>query len=189
MRRAPEVAELEEAIDHAGDTLSDLLAREAVRLRNTRIRYQLGLSHFPPTISFVPPLRSAERGTGGEPNKTGPLPWEAGPICVARAVYKLVEHHPMPATTAPQPRPLPVEQGHIIRQSGQQEVVVGRTIMILLFTRRVSPCQPHLGVVDNDWAGGLVTGHAAYPFASPAPPSPPVGWGAAGGVRKVTSSS
>src|SRR3989442_359755 len=144
MRRAPEVAELEETIDHAGDALSDLLAREAVRLRNTRIRYQLGLSHFPPTIPFVPPLRSAERGTGGEANKTGPLPWEAGPICVARAVYKLVEHHPMPATTAPQPRPLPVEQGHIIRQGGQQQVAVERAIMILLFTRQVPPCQSHV---------------------------------------------
>src|SRR5438093_9755959 len=187
MRRAPEVAELEEAIDHAGDTLSDLLAREAVRLRNTRIRYQLGLSHFPPTISFVPPLRSAERGTGGEPNKTGPLPWEAGPICVARAVYKLVEHHPMPATTAPQPRPLPEGQGHIIRQGGQQQVVVWCAIMSLLFTRRVPPCQPYFRVVDRDWADRLVTAHAAYPFSSPAPSSPPVAWGEPEAYAKVTS--
>ena len=86
--------------------------------------------------------------------KTGPLPWEAGPICVARAVYKLVEHHPMPATTAPQPRPLPEEQGHIVRQAGQQ-VVVWCAIMILLFTRHVPPCQSH---VRAGWGqGGWLT--------------------------------
>src|SRR5882762_3202567 len=44
-------------------------------------------------------------------------------------------------------------------------------------------------VVDKDWAGRLVTGHAAYPFASPAPPSPPVAWGEPGAYAKVTSRS
>src|SRR2546430_6228642 len=83
----------------------------------------------------------------------------------------------MPATTAPQPRPLPEGQGQIIRQGGQQRVVVWCAIMSLLFTRRVPACQPYFRVVDRDWADRLVTGHAAYPFASPAPPSPPVSWG------------
>src|SRR6267143_1364331 len=127
--------------------------------------------------------------------KTGPLPWEAGPICVARAVYKLVEHHPMPATTAPQPRPLPEGQGHI-RQAGQQAVVLC-AIMILLFTRQVPRCQSHVragasgdqGVVDKDHARGLVTGHGAYPFASPAPPSPPADRGEPEAYAKVTSRS
>src|SRR2546427_8703028 len=40
--------------------------RETVRLCDARIRYQLGLSHLSPTIPFVPPLRAAERGIGGE---------------------------------------------------------------------------------------------------------------------------
>jgi len=93
----------------------------------------------------------------------------------------------MPATTAPQPRPLPEERAHIIRQGGQQRVAVWRAIMILLFTRQVPPCQPYFRVVDKDWAGRLVTAHAAYPFASPAPPSPPVAWGEPEGYAKVTS--
>src|SRR3989441_11490704 len=93
----------------------------------------------------------------------------------------------MPATTAPQPRPLPEERAHIIRQGGQQLVVVWRAIMILLFTRRVQPCQPSFRVVDTDWARRLVTSHAAYPFASPAPPSPPVAWGEPEAYAKVTS--
>src|SRR5256885_15347711 len=58
--------------------------------------------------------------------------------------------------------------------AGQQQVVVWCAIMSLLFTRRVPPCQPYVRVVDSDRADRLVTGHAAYPFASPAPPSPPV---------------
>jgi hypothetical protein len=93
----------------------------------------------------------------------------------------------MPATTAPQPRPLPEGQGHIIRQGGQQLVAVWCAIMILLFTRQVLLCQPYFRVVDKDWAGRLVTGHAAYSFASPAPPSPPVAWGEPEGYAKVTS--
>src|SRR5206468_5463955 len=93
----------------------------------------------------------------------------------------------MPATTAPQPRPLPEERAHSIRQGGQQRVAVWSAIMILLFTRQVPPCQPCFRVVDKDWAGGLVTGHAAYPFASPAPPSPPVAWGEPEAYAKVTS--
>src|SRR5436309_198627 len=93
----------------------------------------------------------------------------------------------MPATTAPQPRPLPEGQGHIIRQGGQQRVVVWCAIMSLLFTRRVPPCQPYFRVVDKDWAGDLVTAHAAYPFAPPAPPSPPVAWGEPEAYAKVTS--
>src|SRR2546430_2548666 len=40
--------------------------REAVRLRDARIRCQLALSHLSPTIPFVPPLRVTERGIGGE---------------------------------------------------------------------------------------------------------------------------
>ena len=48
---------------------------------------------------------------------------------VARAVYELLEHHPVPATKAPQPRPLPGERAHIIRQGGQQLVVVWCTII------------------------------------------------------------
>src|SRR5947208_3081187 len=173
--RAPKVAQLEEAIDHTGGTLTDRLAlrvdhelrgqglfvwirhtgelgdllgqgagvqplgvaadalierglaragqtgepqRETVRLCDARIRYQLGLSHLAPTIPFIPPLHNEAK------TKQARFPREAGPICVARAVYKLVEHHPMPATTAPQPRPLPEGQGHIIRQAGQQQVVV-----------------------------------------------------------------
>src|SRR2546426_12704328 len=95
----------------------------------------------------------------------------------------------MPATTAPQPRPLPEGQGHIIRQAGQQQVVVWCAIMSFLFTRRVPPCQPYFRVVDKDWAGGLVTAHAAYPFASPAPSSPPVAWGEPEAYAKVTSRS
>jgi hypothetical protein len=35
----------------------------------------------------------------------------------------------MPAVTAPQPRPLPEEHAHIIRQGGQQWVAVWRAIM------------------------------------------------------------
>src|SRR5438552_1130712 len=159
--RAPKVAQLEEAIDHTGGTLTDRLAlrvdhalrgqgllrwlrqtgepqRETVRLCDARIRYQLGLSHLAPTIPFIPPLHNEAK------TKQARFPREAGPICVARAVYKLVEHHPMPATTAPQPRPLPEEQGHIIRQGGQQQVAVDRAIMILLFTRHVPPCQSHV---------------------------------------------
>src|SRR5712691_5695328 len=95
----------------------------------------------------------------------------------------------MPATTAPQPRPLPEERAHIIRQGGQQLVVVWRAIMILLFTRRVQPCQPSFRVVDTDWARRLVTSHAAYLFASTAPPSPPVAWGEPEAYAKVTSRS
>src|SRR5260221_40157 len=93
----------------------------------------------------------------------------------------------MPATTAPQPRPLPEGQGHITRQGGQKLVVVWWAIMILLFTRRVPPCQPYFRVVDKDWARPLVTSHAAYPFAPPAPPSPPVAWGEPEAYAKVTS--
>src|SRR5437870_11065249 len=59
--------------------------------------------------------------------------------------------------------------------------------MILLFTRRVRPCQPYFRVVDKDWARRLVTSHAAYPFAPPAPPSPPVAWGEPEAYAKVTS--
>jgi hypothetical protein len=93
----------------------------------------------------------------------------------------------MPATTAPQPRPLPEERAHIIRQGGQQRVAVWSAFMILLSTRQVPSCQPYVRVVDKDWAGGLVTAHAAYPFASPAPPSPPVAWGEPEAYAKVTS--
>src|SRR5256886_939896 len=78
-------------------------------------------------------------------------------------------------------------QGHIIRQAGQQQVVVWCAIMSLLFTRRVPPCQPYVRVVDSDRADRLVTGHAAYPFAPPAPPSPPVAWGEPEAYAKVTS--
>src|SRR5438093_12136322 len=60
--------------------------------------------------------------------------------------------------------------------------------MSLLFTRQVPPCQPYLRVVDTDWAGGLVTDHGAYPFASPAP-SPSVSWGEPEAYAKVTSRS
>src|SRR5712691_11790587 len=95
----------------------------------------------------------------------------------------------MPATTAPQPRPLPEERAHIIRQGGQQLVVVWRAIMILLFTRRVPPCQPSFRVVDTDWARHLVTSHAAYLLASPAPPSPPGAWGEPEAYAKVTTRS
>src|SRR5438552_96872 len=59
--------------------------------------------------------------------------------------------------------------------------------MISLFTRQVPPCQPYFRVVDKDWAGGLVTAHAAYPFSSPAPSSPPVAWGGPEAYAKVTS--
>src|SRR5437667_6855190 len=59
--------------------------------------------------------------------------------------------------------------------------------MISLFTRQVPPCQPYFRVVDKDWAGGLVTAHAAYPRASPAPSSPPVAWGEPEAYAKVTS--
>src|SRR5437870_13367480 len=59
--------------------------------------------------------------------------------------------------------------------------------MILLFTRRVRPCQPYFQVIDKDWAGDLVTTHAAYPFAPPAPPSPPGAWGEPEAYAKVTS--
>src|SRR5438552_9061435 len=59
---------------------------------------------------------------------------------VARAVYELLEHHPVPATKAPQPRPLPGERAHI-RQSGQQLVVVWRMIIGPLFTARTLACQ------------------------------------------------
>src|SRR5207253_1189032 len=138
----------------------------------------------------LPIFHTVERGTGGEAEtKPARFPREAGPICVARAVYNLIEHHPMPATTAPQPRPLPEGQGHIIRQAGQQQVVVWCAIMSLLFTRQVPPCQPYFRVVDKDWAGGLVTAHAAYPFASPAPSSPPVAWGEPEAYAKVTRRS
>src|SRR5881396_1373935 len=148
----------------------------AIRLSATSSGRVIALS--PDRRLVIPPLHTVERGTGGEAEtKRARFPREAGPICVARAVYNLVEHHPMPATTAPQPRPLPEGQGHIIRQGGQQLVVVWRAIMILLFTRRVRPCQPYFRVVDKDWARRLVTSHAAYPFAPPAPPSPPVAWG------------
>src|SRR5438034_10893424 len=61
--------------------------------------------------------------------------------------------------------------------------------MSLLFTRRVPPCQPYVRVVDSDRADRLVTGHAAYPFASPAPPSPPASWGEPEAYAKVTSRS
>src|SRR2546428_3441824 len=101
----------------------------------------------------------------------------------------------MPATTAPQPRPLPEGQGHIIRQAGQQQVAVWCAIMILLFypaPAAVSITRSGGGpgrVVDKHWASRLVTAHAAYPFASPAPPSPPVAWGEPEAYAKVTSRS
>src|SRR5205823_6201872 len=129
--------------------------REPVRLRDTLVRYQFRLSHrsLSRPSPCHPPSPPVERGTGGEAEtKRARFRGEAGPICVARAVYKLIEHHPMPATTAPQPRPLPEGQGHIIRQAGQQQVVVWCAIMSLLFTRQVPPCQPYSRVVDKVWA-------------------------------------
>src|SRR6266516_3611232 len=57
----------------------------------------------------------------------------------ARAVYELVEHHPVPATIAPQPRPLPEERAHI--QQRQQLVVVWCMIIGPLFTATWPACQ------------------------------------------------
>src|SRR5256714_15330557 len=73
----------------------------------------------------------AEGGTGGEAKghrRKGPLPLEAGPRS-SRACRLSDRAHPLPAVTAPQPRPLPEERAHIFRQGGQQQVAVGRAIM------------------------------------------------------------
>src|SRR2546421_5489717 len=74
----------------------------------------------------------AERGTGGEAKghkRKGPLPLEAGPRS-SRECRLSDQAHPLPAVTAPQPRPLPEERAHIFRQGGQQQAAVWRAIMV-----------------------------------------------------------
>jgi len=149
------------------------------------------VNHNVKPCAFV--LRSLLRATRRESylisgkTKRARFRGKRGPICVARAVYNLVEHHPMPATTAPQPRPLPEGKDTSFDRPDNNKWRCWCAIMILLFTRDVPPCQPYSRVVDKDWARRLVTSHAAYPFASPAPPSPPVAWGEPEAYAKVTS--
>jgi len=80
---------------------------------------------------LIPSLHHVERGTGGEVEAKRARFRGKRARSVSRVpFYELSEHHPMPATTAPQPCPLPEERAHIIRQGGQQRVVVWCTIML-----------------------------------------------------------
>src|SRR5256885_13428452 len=89
----------------------------------------------------------AERGTGGEAKghkRKGPLPLEAGPRS-SRECRLSDQAHPLPAVTAPQPRPLPEERAHIFRQGGQQRVAVGRAIMARYLPRGSWRVIPSIG--------------------------------------------
>jgi len=152
--------------------------REAASLRDPPVRCQLGLSHLFPVLPFRPPSPRCGGGTGGGRKRNGPASVGSGPICVARARLQAnrassdAGNHS--ATNASAPR----GAAHIIRQGGTTAGVVWCAInevcYLLAGTRGVNHT---FGCVDKDWAGGLVTAHAAYPFASPAPSSPPVAWG------------